>query len=315
MTDTNAIARLDPAPPTRPGDVVDAHTHLFTRALMEEMLSKQPPDAMKRFREALKTGKWGRPGREQTLPDMTPVECAAFYLERIQAAGVSRALVMSVMPDSQWMRDFIVAANGHVQVLCNVDPRDPGAADLLEREMAAGFKGVKLYPVNRCFRISDPACRPFFEKAAELGASMCIHYGVTVDPTGDLRYADPLDLSPVARDFPEISFVIAHFGAGWLDSVLRLAYQCKNVCVDTSGTNNWMDYYVPRMTLAEVFERTLTAIGPERVLFGTDAGTTAPYRTWIKFQQFRTLEEMGLSDLDRDRILRANAVRIFGLEK
>jgi len=72
-----------------------------------------------------------------------------------------------------------------------------------------------------------------------------------------------------------------------------VAYQCKNVCVDTSGTNNWMDYHVPRMTLPEVFERALTALGPERVLFGTDSGTTAPYRTWIKFQQMRTLEQLG----------------------
>jgi uncharacterized protein len=314
VTDTTHNGMLAPAAPTRPGDVIDAHTHLFTVGLLEETLSKQPPEAMKRFRQSLKDRKWGRPGREQTLPDLTPAETARFYVDRLQAAGVSRAVVMSVMPDSQWTRDFLRAANGHVHALCNVDPRDPLAPAQLERDMAAGFKGAKLYPVNRCFRISDPACRPFFEKARELGASICVHYGVTVDPTGDLRYADPIDLSPVARDFPEIPFVIAHFGAGWLDSVLRLAYQCKNVCVDSSGTNNWMDYHVPRMTLAEVFERTLTAIGPERILFGTDAGTTAAYRTWIKFQQVRTLEEMGLSAHDRDLILRANAVRVFHLE-
>jgi predicted TIM-barrel fold metal-dependent hydrolase len=314
MPDAKPPTVLAPALPTRPGEVIDAHTHLFTVGLLEEVLSKEPPQAMKRFREGLKSRKWGRPGREQTLPELTPEETASFYVDRLAAAGVSRAVVMSVMPDSQWTRDFIVAAKGHVHALCNIDPRDPGAADLLEREMAAGFKGVKLLPVNRCYRISDPACRPFFEKASELKASICVHYGVTVDPTGDLRYADPIDLSPVARDFPEIPFVIAHFGAGWLDSVLRLAYQCKNVCVDTSGTNNWMDYHVPKMTLAEVFERTLTAIGPERVLFGTDAGTTAAYRTWIKFQQVRTMEEMGLSDHDRDLILRANAVRLYKLE-
>jgi uncharacterized protein len=221
---------------------------------------------------------------------------------------------MSVMPDSQWTRDFITAANGHVTALCNVDPRDPGAPVLLEKEMAAGFKGVKLLPVNRCYHVSDPACRPFFEKANELKASVCIHYGVTVDPTGDLRFADPIDLSPVARDFPDTSFVIAHFGAGWLDSVLRLAYQCKNVCVDTSGTNNWMDYHVPKMTLSEVFERALTAVGPERILFGTDSGTTAAYRTWIKYQQVRVLEELGLSEKDRDLILRGNAARIYHLD-
>jgi len=314
MSEDKPAARLEPAPPTRPGEVVDAHTHLFTVGLLEEVLSKQPPEAMKRFRQSLKDRKWGRPGREQNLPELTPEETARFYVERLAAAGVSRAVVMSVMPDSQWTRDFIAAAKGHVHALCNVDPRDPGAPELLEREMAAAFKGVKLLPVNRCYRVSDPECRPFFEKANELKAPICIHYGVTVDPTGDLRYADPIDLSPVARDFPDVSFVIAHFGAGWLDSVLRLAYQCKNVCVDTSGTNNWMDYHVPKMTLAEVFERTLTAIGPERVLFGTDAGTTSAYRTWIKFQQMRVMEEMGLSDRDRDLILRANAVRVYGLE-
>jgi hypothetical protein len=306
---------LAPAEVTAPGAVIDAHTHLFTVGLLEEALSKEPPEAMKRFRKALKDRKFGRPGREQTLPEMTPQECAVWYARRLEDSGVARAVVMSVMPDSQWVRDFIAAANGHVAALCNVDPRDPGSAALLEREMAAGFKGVKLLPVNRCYHLSAPECRPFFEKAAELGAPVCVHYGVTVDPTGDLRYADPIDLSPVARDFPDVPFVIAHFGAGWFDSVLRLAYQCKNVCVDTSGTNNWMDYHVPKMTLGEVFERTLTALGPERLLFGTDSGTTAAYRTWIKFQQMRTLEELGLSDHDRDLILRANAARIFRLDE
>ena len=313
MSDDCAIDSLEPAVPTRPGDVVDAHVHLFTVGLLEEVLSKQPPEAMARFRQALKERKFGRRG--DTLPDMTPEQTACWYVERLRSARVAKALIVSVMPDNQWTRDFLVAAKGHVHALCNVDPRDPGAPELLEREMAAGFKGVKLLPVNRCYRLSDPECRPFFEAANDLGANLIIHYGVTVDPTGDLRYADPLDLSPVARDFPGLTFVIAHFGAGWLDSVLRLAYQCKNVCVDSSGTNNWMDYYVPKMSLADVYERCLTAMGPERVLFGTDSGTTAPYRTWIRTMQQRTLEELGLSDSDRDLILRGNAVRIFGLDE
>lgn len=302
------------APPTRPGDIIDAHCHLFSVGLMREMLDSLPPDAMMRWREALRTGKWGRRG-EQLLPDMTPVEMARFYVDRLDGGGVSKALVVSVTPDNQWTRDFLIAANGHVHALCNVDPFDPAAPELLEREMAFGFRGVKLYPVNRCYRLSDPETRPFFEKAAELGAAITIHYGVTVDPTGDLRYADPIDLSPVARDFPEMTFVIAHFGAGWLDSVLRLAYQCKNVAVDTSGTNNWMDYHIPRLTLPEVFERALTALGPERVLFGTDSGTTAPYRRWIKFQQTRVLEELGVSDADRDLVLRGNAARVFRMDE
>jgi hypothetical protein len=306
-----APVRLSAAPATRPGQIIDAHTHLFVRGLLAEYVDAHP-EAPPRWKKALAEGKWGR--RNETLPDLDPSAMAAWYAARLEAAGIARAVVVSVFEDSQYTRDFITAANGHVSVLCAPDPRSPGAPALLEREMAAGHKGVKLYPVNRCYHLSDPACRPFFDKAAELGAAITVHYGVTVDPYGDLRYADPTDLSPVARDYPDMPFVIAHFGAGYLHEALRLGYQCKNVCLDSSGTNNWMDYDPHGYTLAQVFDRALTALGPERVLFGTDSGTTGPYREWIAFQQRRTIEELGLSDRDRDLVLRANAVRIFKLD-
>ncbi|MHB8761455.1 MAG: amidohydrolase family protein [Coriobacteriia bacterium] len=297
---------------TAPGDIVDAHVHLFSLPLLREIVERTPTPPQ-RWRAALEEGKWGR--RNETLPDLDATQMAEWYAGRLDAAGIAKAVVVSVWPDSQYTRDFVAASAGRVSALCNIDPRTPDAPKLLEREMAAGFKGVKLYPVNRCFHLSDPACRPFFETAAELGAAITIHYGVTVDPTGDLRYADPTDLSPVARDYPDMPFVIAHFAAGYLHEALRLGYQCQNVCLDTSGTNNWMDYDPHGYTLAQVFDRALTALGPERVLFGTDSGTTAPYRSWIAFQQRRVLEELGLSAGDMDRVLRANAVRVFRLDE
>jgi predicted TIM-barrel fold metal-dependent hydrolase len=311
MTPPRVDPHHRPAPVTAPGDIVDAHVHLFSLPLFRELLATMP-DPPARWKKALESGKWGR--RDETLPDLDAEAMAAWYGARLDDAGIAKAVVVSVWPDSQYTRDFVAASAGKVSALCNIDPRTPDAPALLEREMAAGFKGVKLYPVNRCFHLSDPACRPFFAKAAELGAAITIHYGVTVDPMGDLRYADPTDLSPVARDYPEVPFVIAHFGAGWLHEALRLGYQCKNVCLDSSGTNNWMDYDPHGYTLPQVFDRTLTAFGPERVLFGTDSGTTAPYRKWIAFQQRRVLEELGLSAGDRDLVLRANAVRVFKLD-
>ncbi len=302
----------EPARATRPGDVIDAHCHLFAIAIFEEYVAAHPEGAP-RFRQALRERKFGKRG--ETIPDLDPGEMAAWYVRRLEAAGIAKALVVSVVPDSEYTRHFIAAANGHVHALCNIDPHEPGAPELLEREMEAGFRGVKLLPVNRCFRLSDPSCRPFFEKAAELKAPMIVHYGVTVDPGGDLRYADPIDLSPVARDFPEITFVIAHFGAGYLDSVLKVAYQCGNIAVDSSGTNNWIDSMPYPMTLAQVFQRSITALGPERVLFGTDSGTTGPYREWIAYQQRQILVEIGLRDEDRDLVLRGNALRIFDLDR
>lgn len=297
---------------TAPGEIVDAHVHLFARGLFAEQAERGRalPPALAR---ALETGRLGRRG--EPLPDLPPEDMAAWYERRLDEAGVAKAVVMSVVEDSEYTRRFVRAAEGRLYALTTLDPTRADAAALLEREIEAGFRGVKLLPVNRRFYLSDPACRPFFEKAAELGCPMTVHYGVTVGPSGDLRYADPTDLSPVARDFPEITFVIAHFGAGYLSETLRLAYQCDNVCVDSSGTNNWIDYDPHGYTLAQVFERALLALGPERILFGTDSGTTAPYRHWIAYQQRRILEEVGLGERERDLILRGNAVRIFRLDE
>lgn len=304
--------QLAPASPTVPGQLIDAHVHLFTYGLFQEYVNAHP-DANPVFRQAVKDRRFGR--QQDLLPDMTPEQTARWYVERLKAAGVAKALLVSVVPDSQWTREFVTATKGHIHALAYIDPRTPDAAELIEREMAFGFRGAKLLPVNNSYRLSDPVCRPFLEKAASLRASMIVHYGVTVDPAGDLRYADPIDLSPVARDYPEITWVIAHFGAGWLDSVLRLAYQCENICVDSSGTNNWLDYHIPPMSLADVFRQCLVSLGPERVLFGTDSNTVTPYREWILHTQRRILEEIGLSEHDLDAVMRGNAVRIFCLDE
>jgi hypothetical protein len=109
--------------------VIDGHVHLFTVGLLEEYLESQPPDAMQRFRQALKERKFGRRG--DTLPDMTPEQTACWYVDRLKAANVAKALVVSVAPDNAWTREFLVAAKGHVHALCNVDPRDPAAPELL----------------------------------------------------------------------------------------------------------------------------------------------------------------------------------------
>ena len=303
---------MEPAPlqPTVPGDVIDAHMHVVTVGLLEEYLASlaEPPAG---FREALARRQYGR--KVGVLPELSPAEMAAWFARRLDDAGVARAVVMSLVPDSQWTRDFLGASAGRVVGAARIDPRRPEAVELLDREVEAGFRGVKLLPVNMAYRLSDPECRPFFDRLEEHGLPCTIHYGVSVDAGSDLRFADPIDLSPVARDHPGIPFVIAHFGAGWFESVLRLAYQCKNVHVDTSGTNNWLDFHVPAITLAEVFRITLGALGPERILFGTDSGTTTAYREWIAFQQRRILEDLGVAESDRDLILRGNAARLFAL--
>jgi len=70
------------------------------------------------------------------------------------------------------------------------------------RTSAPRFRGLKLYPPIQRFHAFDEQAYPTYERAEALGIPIVFHFGVTLDYRSDLRFADPLDLHPVARDFP-----------------------------------------------------------------------------------------------------------------
>ena len=53
---------------------------------------------------------------------------------------------------------------------------------------------------------------------------------------------------PAAGRFPNVSFVVPHFGAGFLQETLMLGAQCNNAYVDTSSSNGWMRTHPGLMT-------------------------------------------------------------------
>jgi predicted TIM-barrel fold metal-dependent hydrolase len=124
---------------------------------------------------------------------------------------------------------------------------------------------------------------------------------------------NPLWLSVPGRDFPEITFVIAHFGAGFLREAMFLAYHTDNICVDTSGTNNWRLYVPGEPSLEQVYRDALRTFGASRILFGTDSTLLSGYRKHIVEEQTAVLNGLDLSPEDREQILSGNARRIFGL--
>ncbi len=87
----------------------------------------------------------------------------------------------------------------------------------------------------------------------------------------DLSRSNPVDLPPVGLAHPATTFVIPHFGAGFFREALMLADLARNVYLDTSSTNSWTKYLLPRPSLSEVFGRTLDVVEPERLLFGSDS--------------------------------------------
>lgn len=297
-------------------DIVDAHLHMVAAPLMAEweaLTGRDAAEVRKKMEEGRRRRAGAAPGEIELL-DVDAGEMATLWVERLAAQGIDQGVFMSFAPRSAYFRAFATARPDRLFACCTMDPRDPGAADLVRGEIEAGYVGVKLFPVNQGYAVSDDRARPFFEAVASQGVPVCIHYGVSVDSGADLRFADPTDLSPIARDFPDTPFVIAHFGAGYLREVLALSYQCPNVYVDTSGTNNWLKVVPYCQTLKQVFEICLDALGPARMLFGTDSGAVpAGYRDWIKAEQIQIIESLGLAEEDRRAIMSGNARRVYRL--
>ncbi len=86
----------------------------------------------------------------------------------------------------------------------------------------------------------------------------------------DLRLGDPLAVARLALAFPQVPFIIPHFGAGLLREALMAADICPNIYLDTSSSNSWIRY-TPGLTLEAVFASALAVAGPSRLLFGTDS--------------------------------------------
>src|ERR1019366_2177911 len=148
-----------------------------------------------------------------------------------------------------------------------MNPLLPGAAENVPA-------GVFLFPAMHRYSLHDDRARAVIA-AAKL---VYVHCGVLsvgvrkklgLPSHFDMRFSNPIDLHPVALQFPKLNFIVPHFGAGYLREALMLCDMCPNVHLDTSSSNSWTRY--EGLDLKTVFRRALDVVGPKRLLFGTDS--------------------------------------------
>ncbi|HKJ93884.1 MAG TPA: amidohydrolase family protein [Longimicrobiales bacterium] len=184
----------------------------------------------------------------------------------------------------------------------SVDPNtDAEPAALLERYIAAGVRGLKLYPSYQFFYLDDRRVYPLYELCQAHGLPVLFHIGSSVIPGTRIRYCDPLRLDDVAVDFPDLTLVMAHGGRGlWYRECAFLAGHHANLYIDVTGL-------VPD-TLLELFPA-LERLA-DKVVFGSDW----PAMPRSPGHNARVVAGLGLSDDAVDRILRRNAARILSVD-
>ena len=88
------------------------------------------------------------------------------------------------------------------------------------------------------YSITDPRLVPILECAADNRAAVFVHCGAMsmgvrkssgCPACSTCAIRTPFDLHPVALHFPQIRFIVPHFGAGYLREALMLADLASNV--------------------------------------------------------------------------------------
>ena len=197
-------------------------------------------------------------------------------------------------------------------------PFDESAAGELKRAVTElGLKGYKLLAPTLDRPIEDEAAYPVWEMCAELDIPVLIHFGIQGGGGGIAWHENinPLKLHNVAKDFPDVNFVIPHFGCAWIRETLQLCWACRNVSIDTSGSNQWVRWVDGDWTVKKLFRKYMETIGPERIIFGSDS-SYFPRGFAIRYlqDQIRDCRELGLADEHVQMIFAGNAARLFKLE-
>jgi uncharacterized protein len=199
------------------------------------------------------------------------------------------------------------------------NPRYEGAAVVENAEHAVrelGAKAIKIYPTYNHYRPDDrELCWPFYEKVQELGVPLIVHQSWTTTVNAPMKYQLPIQIDDVARDFRELTIVLAHFGLPWVDETMCLVAKHDNVYVDLSF---WTIVEMPLMILLQLLRCPGYGCTYDRILWGTDYPLTKPTDNLrlLREELPAVAERMQLPMIPADAmelILGGNAARIYGL--
>jgi hypothetical protein len=145
--------------------------------------------------------------------------------------------------------------------------------------------------------LSDAKMYPLFAKCLELDVPVSMQVGHVLEAMPS-EHGRPIYLDKIASDFPELKMVGAHTGWPWAGELISACYKWDNVYF---GIDGWMPKYLG----PEILHFMNSRMGMDRCVWGTNG---LPWKASLD-----QIEEIGLKDEVKRKVLRDNAVRLFAL--
>lgn len=301
--------------------LIDSHTHFFSYKFFE-LLAEQSPG-----KGADVAGQIDQVARQAGIevPDASPEKHSERWLEEMDRNNVSRMVTFASLPEeAEVVGEVCRSIKGETLIPYTVvNPKSPKCEAFLNRAFGSwGIRGLVLFPAMNHYTVCEDVCRGVLEVADEKKAVVVVHCGILQVKLRDLfglprladpTYSNPLSVVGAANRFPDVTFVIPHFGGGFFRETLMAGVQCENIVVDTSSSNSWISTSEAGLDLTQVFEKTLEVFGPSRILFGTDSSTfPRGWRKDIYESQKEALDSLGVSESDQGQIFGGNLARVLG---
>jgi predicted TIM-barrel fold metal-dependent hydrolase len=297
--------------------IFDAHTHFFSREFYEFQTTLVPGGNRTALLERIRAG-----GIEVPGPDARAH--LARWIAELDRHGVARALTFASVPaEVKAVGEASAASGGRLVPFAMINPRAPETlTQLASIQPTLRFRGIVLFPAMHDYAIGAPEASRAIDIAEKSDMAVFVHCGklrvnvrklIGLDADFPADRSRPVDLIPIARARPDVTFIVPHFGSGLFEELLELGASCRNVCTDTAGSNAWILEHHPPLALSEVFARAREAMGAERILFGTDSGVfPRGYRSDIPRMQNDAMRAAGFSDGEREGVMGGNIAGIVG---
>lgn len=276
---------------------IDFHVHLPTPEWLDQAMAGYIEAAERYFRSSV-----SRQSLNQVARHYEEMDLVAVLLAWDAETATHRPRL-----SNEYVAQAVKAYPGRFVGFGSVDPlKGAEAVRGVDRIAELGLKGVKFHPSIQMFAPDDERYWPVFARCQELGLHGLFHTGTSGIGAGmpggqgiRLDYCRPIRLDTVAAEFPDFQIIAAHFGYPWHEEMLAIALHKTNVHIDISG---WAPRYIPDSVMSALKGRL-----QDQFLFGSDYPFIQPQRCLDE------LEQLGLSEPVREKLLRTNGERLLQL--